>query len=97
MDLASVRLDPHGRRKRLQAGRLDLASGRVDLRSERLKTVRIWFVKNCTSLVRNYLTGRLDLHEFGKELPYRKAGSARNCTNLYEFGKELPYRKTGSA
>ena len=37
---------------------------------------------NCTDLVTNYLTGRLDLeivqlHEFGKELPYRKAGSAR--------------------
>ena len=35
-------------------------------------------VRNCTNLVRNSLTGRLDLHEFGKELPYRKAGSAKN-------------------
>ena len=38
-------------------------------------------VRNCTNLVRNSLTGRLDLHEFGKELPYGKAGSG-NCTKL---------------
>ena len=53
--------------------------------------------RNCTNLVRNYFTGRLDLHQFGKELPYRKVGSTRNCSKLYEFGKELPYRKAGSA
>ena len=52
-------------------------------------------VRNCTNLVRNSLTGRLDLHEFGKELPYRKAGSG-NCTKLHEFGKKLPCRKAGS-
>ena len=27
-------------------------------------------VRNCTNLVRNSRTGKLDLHEFGKELPY---------------------------
>ena len=42
---------------------------------------------NGTNLVRNFLTGRLDLHKFGKELPYGKAGSG-NCTKLHEFGKE---------
>ena len=47
-------------------------------------------------MVRNYLTGRLDLHEFGKELPYRKAGSRQNCRKLHKFSKELPYRKAGS-
>ena len=54
-------------------------------------------VRNCVNLVRDYCTGRLDLHEFGKELPYRKAGSSRNCSKLHEFGKELPYRKARSA
>ena len=54
-------------------------------------------VRNCTNLVRNYLTGRLDLHEFGKGLPHRKAGSAQNCSKLYELGRELHYRKAGSA
>ena len=54
-------------------------------------------VGNCTNLVRNYFTGRLDPHKFGKELPYKKAGSMQNCSKLHEFGKELPYRKARSA
>ena len=50
-------------------------------------------VRNCTYLVRNYLSGRLDLHEFGKELPYGKAGSG-NSTNLvrnYPSGRLDPH------
>ena len=47
--------------------------------------------RNCTNVISKYLSRRLDLHEFGKELPYKKAG----YTKLYEFGKDLPYRKAG--
>ena len=53
-------------------------------------------VRNCANLIKNSLTGRLDLHKFGKELPYGNAGSG-NCTKLYEFDKEFLYRNAGSA
>ena len=77
----------------------DFAAAKPDLEAEllvdsaSLDPRRI--VRNCTNLVGNYITGRLALRKFGKELPCRKAGS-RNCTKWWEFGEELPYRKAGS-
>ena len=80
------KIDQHAGRMDLASGWLDLCSGKLDpserCKSCKLEGW-IWhvtsyligrldpeIVRNCTNLVRNSCTRRLDLHEFGKELPY---------------------------